>query len=575
MRSKLLKTLGACLALVILCWLTVPLWGVRGSVPPEIQLSQSPLLFDENQAYHAMRDFVTRNPRRPLGSLEAWQAAADLLSSLKRLGYDVRASDFDAVTAGHRQVGRNVLAFKAGGSPKILAVAAHYDTAGAAIQGASDDGAGVGTLLELARLFAQAPMRHSVLFILSDGEQWGMLGAADVAAHFPERDRIKAVLSLDGVSVGDLSAIKLEEDGLRGGFSPVWLRQIAEKAARGQGLPVRRPSGWQEWIQRSFGLASADQGPFLAAGIPAINLSSESTEEARAREIRLTEGDTIANIRPASMGSYGKVAERILRSLDSASVTPAADAAFCLRDDSFSSEQAIFVLQCVTFLPLLGMLAVLLLDNRHSCGPEKVLKEILFFVAWLAPFALAYSAILFCRLMRLIPRSSLYPAPPKDPLLYNVEWGVLAGIAAFCVVIGVGLHYLARYLTRKQPRSFNSSRLALSVILLVVAVLSVLHSSYWAVTFLAIPALIWPAMGRAQGAPARAACGVSILLAGVVMFAAALPSEHALNGVPHLVWYATLGLSNGMLRWQGFILASAATVVGLRFLSLHIVRPLE
>ena len=51
-----------------------------------------------------------------------------------------------------------------------------------------DDGSGVGVALELARIFASMPLRHSLLIIATDGEEWGMLGAADFAVNYPGSD---------------------------------------------------------------------------------------------------------------------------------------------------------------------------------------------------------------------------------------------------------------------------------------------------------------------------------------------------------------------------------------------------
>ncbi len=241
MNSKQTRIVFLVVVGVIVCWQSTPPWGGSAGSQNDLQVSGAAILFNADEAYRTTKEFVTRNPRRVLGSLEAWQAAADILGAFKRLGYDVRESDFDTVIAGRRQTGRNILAFKAGASPEILAVVAHYDTARTTFQGAMDDGAGIGVLLELARVFAQSPPRRSLLLIGSDGEEWGQLGAADIATHYPERQRIAAVLSLDGVSIGDLSEFRLDEDGQLGGFTPLWLRLIAWRAAVCQGLRCGLP----------------------------------------------------------------------------------------------------------------------------------------------------------------------------------------------------------------------------------------------------------------------------------------------------------------------------------------------
>jgi len=570
MTSKQSRIVLGITVVVVLSWLSAPIWGGMDKEP--VPVSRTPLVFNAEQAFRITQEFVTRYPKRVLGSIEARQATGYLQEYLKRLGYQVSFSHFDAIVAGRRQVGRNVIGFKAGAVQEILAVVAHYDTARTTVQGAMDDGSGVGVLLELAQVFAESPLRHSLMILASDGEEWGMLGAADIAANYPGSSRIAAVLSLDWVTIGELAELRLETEGQRRGYTPAWLRRIAYKSAEAQGLPVVMPSGPQEDIQRAIALSLTDQGPFLNAGIPAINLGSGSADEARVREIYHSRDDTIANLKPASMMKYGEAAERILRSVDESNAIPrGANNSFRWSNDNYISGWAMTILQYLAFLPFLTMLGFAWTRCRQSLSPETTLRETSFFLVWLVPFALVYSLILFCRLLRLLPRNSLYPAPLKDPILQNPAWGVLAAILAAALAVGVGLHFLARYLTRGQPRSFAASRMISMAILLVVVVLALQYNPYWAATFLTFPALVWGAVGRGRSIGARLAGAAAILAAGFVFYAVAILSERSLavRAGWDVVWYAALGLSNGMLQWQGFFLAALTLVLGLRFLSLQ------
>jgi hypothetical protein len=570
MNSKQTRIVFLVVVGVIVCWQSTPPWGGSAGSQNDLQVSGAAILFNADEAYRTTKEFVTRNPRRVLGSLEAWQAAADILGAFKRLEYDMRESDFDTVIAGRRQTGRNILAFKAGASPEILAVVAHYDTARTTFQGAMDDGAGIGVLLELARVFAQSPPRRSLLLIGSDGEEWGQLGAADIATHYPERQRIAAVLSLDGVSIGDLSKFRLDEDGQLGGFTPLWLRLIAWRAAVCQGLRVVGPSGWQEFIQRAFALSLADQGPFLNAGIPAINLGSESVDLTRARAILNSQDDTIDNLKTASIGAYGQAAERILRSIDGLSSTSfTMDEAFAWSDYEFVRGWAMRVLLYLDFLPLLMMFVFGCWNCRRFLSAEKLLVETVLFVTWLVPFMLGYSMIQICRIMHWLPHTSFYPAPFKDPILANPAWGVLATVVAISALFGIGLHLLVRYLTRSHERTFAFSQAASVAILLIVVAISLQYSPYWAVTFLALPALVWPALGRGRHVAARFSGALAIVAAGTILVVAAYLSREGLSAGANVLWYVALGLSSGMLRWHGFLLASSGMVLGMRFIALQ------
>lgn len=572
MNARQTKIVLGITAAVILCWLTAPFWGSgdRTAMP----VSQTPLLFNAEQAFQVTQEFVTQNPRRVLGSIEARQATGNLRDHLKDLGYSLDPpSYFNATIAGRRQVGSNVVAFRAGTLPEMLVVIAHYDTARTTVQGAMDDGSGIGVMLELARVFAGSPLRHSLLIVATDGEEWGMLGAADIAQNYPERRRFTAVLSLDWVSIGDLAELRLDADGQMSGYAPAWLRRIAVGAAEAQGLPVVAPSGFRESLQRAIALSLTDQGPFLHAGIPAVNLGSGSVDEARVREVYHSPNDTIENLKPASIGKYGQAAERILRSIDElVPVAPGMNNAFNWSDDTFVSGWAMTLLQYLAFLPFLAMLVFGWSQARLSLTTGKILREAIFFLAWLLPLGLIYSLILFCRLMRLLPHNSSYPGPLKDPLLTHPAWGVLWGILAGAVVVWIGLHFLAKYLTRGQSPSFGSSKTVLMTVLLIVVVLALQYNLYWATSFLVFPALIWGALGQGRSPGARAAGVLAILAGGFGLYAAAILSGRSLGVGLDMIWYAVLGLSNGMLQWQGFFLAAAAFVVGLRLLSLQFLR---
>ncbi len=571
MNSTQIKILLGLIAAVALCWLSAPYWGAESV--GALVAAPGPVRFDAARAFQTTEEFVTRNPKRVLGSLESRQATGYLQETLHRLGYEVSFTHFDAVIVGRSQAGRNVLGFRRGPVPGILVIEAHYDTARTTVQGATDDGAGVGSMLELARVFAESPLRHSLLLVASDGEEWGMLGAADIAANFPQRQQIAAVLSLDGLSPGDLAGLELNTEGQLRGYTPSWLRRIARSAAEAQGLPVASPSGFREMIQRALELSRSDQGPFLALGIPAINLGSVPADPAAAREIYHSANDTVANLRAASLATYGAAAERIVRSIDELDPAPAGSmGALRWKDAVFISGSAMGMLLGLTFLPFLAATVFSWKQHRESLRADTGLREAAFFIAWMAPFALAFSLVQFSRLLRLIPQYSMYPGPFRDPVLLNPAWVLMAVIAAVSIGAGIGLHFLVRYLTRGIQRSSCSSNLALQALLLILVVIAFLFNNYAAVAFLALPALIWSTVGGGKGRTARIAGAAAIAAAGCVSYVVAIQTARSLNAGWDIFWYATLGLSTGILSWQGFFLGASAVVLGLRFLSLQFIR---
>jgi len=82
---------------------------------------------------------------------------------------------------------------------------AHYDSVPTG-PGANDDGVGVATLLETARaLTASAPLQNDVIFLFTDSEETGLLGAqAFVTEHLWAKE-VEVVLNFEGRGNGGLN----------------------------------------------------------------------------------------------------------------------------------------------------------------------------------------------------------------------------------------------------------------------------------------------------------------------------------------------------------------------------------
>ena len=139
-----------------------------------------------------------------------------LKQKLRDFGWSPQQQVFDKPDRQAQDKGVNIWAQQPGSHPEAekIIVAAHYDTV-AGSPGADDNGSGVATVLEVARLFGQrqtdvfrgrhrgtAPTvvdstRRSLQVVFFDAEEQGMLGSlafTDVAAH---RQNVRAVLVLE------------------------------------------------------------------------------------------------------------------------------------------------------------------------------------------------------------------------------------------------------------------------------------------------------------------------------------------------------------------------------------------
>lgn len=82
---------------------------------------------------------------------------------------------------------RNVVAVMGPPAGKALLLSAHYDSVPAG-PGASDDGIGVATLLEVGSILKDRPVKRPVILLFNEGEELGLIGARAFLADPLSRD---------------------------------------------------------------------------------------------------------------------------------------------------------------------------------------------------------------------------------------------------------------------------------------------------------------------------------------------------------------------------------------------------
>ena len=148
--------------------------------------------FSAARARAVLKELVGNGVPHPIGSA-ANAAVRDLIMKrLAAVGFTpTLQSGLVCNDWGECGVPTNIIATLGGvlkGEDAVL-LSAHYDSVPAG-PGASDDGAGVAAVLEIARILAAMPAtRHPIVLLLTDGEEGGLLGASlfthehDLAKH--------------------------------------------------------------------------------------------------------------------------------------------------------------------------------------------------------------------------------------------------------------------------------------------------------------------------------------------------------------------------------------------------------
>jgi hypothetical protein len=188
-------------AVILAVILAASMMGLR---PPAPKPARAPLTqFSATRALATLHRVLKDDTPHPIGSAANEAVRSRIVDELTRLGYHPQVqSAFDCGPLVNCATVNNVVARLSGteGDPDssdAVLLAAHYDSVPAG-PGDSDDGAGTAAVLEIARaLKALPPPRHSVVLLIDDGEEAGLLGARAFVDFHPWAKNVRAAVNLD------------------------------------------------------------------------------------------------------------------------------------------------------------------------------------------------------------------------------------------------------------------------------------------------------------------------------------------------------------------------------------------
>lgn len=155
--------------------------------------------FSAERARDVLFQLVGDDLPHPLGSPQNDIVRQRIVDQFTRLGYEPQVqAAFDCDEYRICGTVKNVLARIEGAEPgPAVLLAAHYDSVPAG-PGASDDGAGAAAVLEIARaLKAMPPPRHSIILLIDDGEEAGLLGAHAFVNSHPWAKEVRAAVNIE------------------------------------------------------------------------------------------------------------------------------------------------------------------------------------------------------------------------------------------------------------------------------------------------------------------------------------------------------------------------------------------
>jgi hypothetical protein len=222
----------------VLTFLFILSWGAftlyQGNSPSAVSANAGTNEFSSGRA---MKDLqaIAKHPHPP-GSNEHTAVREYIVEALKNDGLQPEVQTATVIDRQRDPVllaatVRNVIAKLPGTqNSKAILVTGHYDTAPQAF-GASDDGAAVASMLESVRaLKAGPPLKNDVIFVFTDAEEEGLLGANAFTAEHPLAREVGLVLNFEARGNGGPS-IMFETSNNNGWLIPEFAKAAPHPVA--------------------------------------------------------------------------------------------------------------------------------------------------------------------------------------------------------------------------------------------------------------------------------------------------------------------------------------------------------
>ncbi|MGB2717542.1 MAG: M28 family peptidase [Vicinamibacterales bacterium] len=253
-------------------------------------------IFSEQNARAHVNMLAGTIGSRPAGTESNRRARTYIIEQLKQSGFEVRVQETDA---RRRDLGRtarvsNIIAVLRGERTEAVGLLSHYDSVFEA-PGAGDDALGVAVSLEGARvLAAQKNRRWSLLVVMTDAEESGLMGAAALVGERDIVDRLKAYVNVEAIGTDGVPVL-FETGPGNGWLTSVWARRAPHPRGGSYGIEVykRLPNDTDFSILKTHDIPGLN---FAAVGDSyAYHTPRDTAERLSARALR-TMGENLVAI---------------------------------------------------------------------------------------------------------------------------------------------------------------------------------------------------------------------------------------------------------------------------------------
>lgn len=508
------------LILVSLC--LIALAGCATVPEPQISYDPASLQFDGELALATESEFVTQFPKRDSGQPNNRLAAEWLQSQFSDLGLTCRLQEWQVINFSQPLPLNNVVCSLPGASPREIVIVAHHDQFSGTIQGADNDGSGIAIMLELAKIFTREDVpAYTLTFLSSDGEEYGMLGSGHYIETHPNPEQIIAAFSLDNLGKKYYDGVRMSAAGQLRDVGPLWLQRTAQEAARAAGdiwVPAMKPT-YEQMLTQAVPISFWDQGPIVAAGVPAIgfgeNCPAEFAQECW--DTYHTELDTLEHQSANTLHQSGRIAEAAVRQLLVMETFPQESGPYLYFPESNSVLRG-----PALWLIMIGFVVIFLFGSLWVARrPLPVTARgwltafphlIGLWLPWVASVILLYIMVE----VGLMEMFAVYPAVAKDPILFKPHWpAVIIYLVGLVLFFWLGRKLAAR-LQRTMPAFWE--RKSLTLLFVGLGGVYLLYRNPFSLLFL-LPMLFWFLVKGRQTVPGRILDWVLVLGGGLIVYA--------------------------------------------------------
>ncbi|MDQ3067851.1 MAG: M28 family peptidase [Actinomycetota bacterium] len=508
-----------------------------------------PPAFDSETAERLARELARDYPDRAPGSAGGLGAATWVSDQLELYGFEPQEERFSARIPGRGRVElKNVVAVVQGSSQRAIVITAHRDNSGEG-RGPNDNASGTAALIELARAYApvagtlvQTRPAHTLVFVSTDGGAFGALGAAHFADVSPFRESALAVISLDAIAGSGPPRLLIAGDTARSPAAAL-VRTAAIRVLEQAGAEPLTAPAYRQLLDLGFPFTLGEQGPFVAAGIPAVTLTTLPDEG--------SQGFADTRLDPVRLGQLGRAAQNLVGSLDVGLELARGTSSYVYLGTRIVRGWAIELVLLTALLPfMIGAVDLFARCRRRriSLGPAALsLRSRLFYWSY------AVLLLFFAAKLGAFPAGEPRPLPPQVDL-YRPPPIVLGALAALLLI---GWLVGREGLIPRRPSTLEETLAGHTVALLTLglAALLVTATNPYALVYL-LPSLyawLWLPQAHASGTLAR--CGLlAIGFVGPLILVLSLAARLEL-GV-ETPWYLLSLVASGYIPWIAVGLAA-------------------